>query len=93
MRIYSEDIGMEFSIENYAVLIMKSKTRQRTEGIELPNQGISERSEKRKNKYLGILEADTIKQAEMKEKIKKNTSGERENYSKPNSIAEILSKG
>ena len=43
-------------------------------------------------KYLGILEADTIKQAEMKEKEKKNTSGEQESYSKPNYIAEISSK-
>ena len=42
---------------------------------------------RKKETYLGILEADTIKHA-MKEK--KNTSGERENYSKPNYIAEIL---
>ena len=48
--------------------------------------------EKKTYKYLGILEAHTIKHAEMKEKIKKNTSGERENYSKPNYIAEIRSK-
>ena len=45
-------------------------------------------------KYLGKMEADTIKQAEMKEKkLKNNTSGERENYSKPNYIEEIFSKG
>ena len=43
-------------------------------------------------KYLGILEADTIKHTEMKEKIKKNVSGEWENYSKTNFIAEISSK-
>ena len=43
-----------------------------TEGIELPNQEkIRTLGEKETNKYLGILEADTIKQAEMKEKIKK----------------------
>ena len=35
--------------------------------------------EKETYKYLGILEADTIKQAEMKEKTKKYTSKEREN--------------
>ena len=39
-----------------------------------------------------ILEEDTMKQA-IKEKIKKNTPGERENYSKPDYIAEISSKG
>ena len=50
--------------------------------------------EKETYKYLEILEANTIKHAEMKEKIKrKNTSGERINYSKPNNMAEISSKG
>ena len=40
-----------------------------TEGIELPNQEkIRTYGEKETYKYLGILEADTIKQAEMKEK-------------------------
>ena len=44
-----------------------------------------------------ILEADTFKHAEMKEKIKnkKNTSAElkKKNYWKPNYIEEISSKG
>ena len=53
-----------------------------------------ERAEKKKTyKYLGILEADTIKQIEMEEKIKKSISGERENYSRQNYFAETLSKG
>ena len=40
------------------------------EGIELPNQEkIKMLREKETYKYLGILEADTIKQAKMKEKI------------------------
>ena len=40
--------------------------------MELPNQDkISTLGEKEMYKYLGILEADTIKQVEMKEKIKK----------------------
>ena len=43
-------------------------------------------------KYLVILEADTIKQVKMKEKTKKNISGERENFSKLSSVAEISSK-
>ena len=62
-------------------------------------------TESRKNQnaqkkgYLKILEADTIKQVEMEENIKKknpkktqNTSGERENYSKTNYIEEISLK-
>ena len=41
--------------------------------------------EKETYKYMGILEVDTIKQVEMKEKkLKRNNSGERRNYSKPN---------
>ena len=51
------------------------------------------RGEKETYKYLEILGADTIKQAEMKEKLKKNSSREQENYSKPNYTAEISSKG
>ena len=48
---------------------MKSGKRHMTEGIELPNQEkIRTLREKETYKYLGILEADTIKQEEMKEK-------------------------
>ena len=43
-----------------------------TEGIELPIQEkMRALGEKETYKYLGILETDTIKQVEMKEKIKK----------------------
>ena len=49
--------------------------------------------EKEDYKYLGGLEADTIKHVEMKEEIKKNTSGVRENNWKPHNIAENSSKG
>ena len=52
------------------------------------------RKKKETYKYLGIFEAVTVKQAEMKEKqIKMNTTGERENISKPNYIAEISRTG
>ena len=63
---------MEFSIEKCAVLVMKSGKRQLTDGMELPNKDkIKTLAENETYKYLGILEADTIKQAEMKEKIHK----------------------
>ena len=43
-----------------------------TEGIEQSNQDkIRTHGEKENYKYLGILEADNIKQVEIKEKIKK----------------------
>ena len=48
MSIYSQDIGMEFGIEKYAVLVMKSGKRHLMSGMELPNQEKLERSEKRK---------------------------------------------
>ena len=37
-RIYSQDIGMEFGIEKFAVLVMKSGKRHLTDGMVLPNQ-------------------------------------------------------
>ena len=49
--------------------------------------------EKETYKFLGILEADTIKQVIKEKKLQKSISGERENYSKTNYIAEISSKG
>ena len=63
---------------------MRSGKQQMTKRIELRNQDkIRALAEKETYKYLGILEADTVKYTEMKEKIKKNTSGERKYYSKP----------
>ena len=49
---------------------MKSRKRHMTDGIELPNQEkIRTHGEKETYKYLGIVEADTIKEEEMKEKL------------------------
>ena len=74
VRIHSQDIGMEFSIEKCALLVMKSGKRHLTDGIELPNQDkIKTLAENETYKYLGILEADTIKQVEMKNKIQKES--------------------
>ena len=72
IRIYSQDIGMEFGIERFAILVMKSSKRHMTGGMELPNHDkIRTLEENETYKYLGILEADTIKQVEMKDKIRK----------------------
>ena len=49
---------------------MKNEKRHMTEGMEQRNQENIESSEKKKHKYLGIVEADAIKQEEMKEKMK-----------------------
>ena len=38
IKIYNQDIGREFGIDICAVLIMKSRQKETTEGRELPNQ-------------------------------------------------------
>ena len=63
---------MEFGTEKCAMLVMKSGKRHMTDGRELPNQDkIRTLGENETYKYLGILEADTIKQVKMKGKIQK----------------------
>ena len=63
---------MEFGTEKFTLLVMKSGKRHLTDEIELPHQDkIRTLAENETNKYLGILEADTIKQVEMKNKIQK----------------------
>ena len=72
VRIYSQDIGMEFGIEKCAMHVMKSGKRHMTDGMEQPNHDrIRTLEEKETYKYLGILEADTIKQVQMKDTIRK----------------------
>ena len=69
IRIYSQDIGMEFGIEKCALLVMKSGKRHLTDGIELPNQDkIRTLADNETYKSLGILGADTITQVKMKKK-------------------------
>ena len=70
VRIYSQDIGMKFGIEKYAMLLMKRGKRHPTVGMKQPNQDkIRTLREKETYKYLGIFEADTIKQVEINETI------------------------
>ena len=77
VRIYSRGIGMEFGIEKCVMFVMKSGKRQLTEGMELPNKDkIKTLAENETYKYLWILEADTIKQVEMKEKNSERISQE-----------------
>ena len=56
VRIYSQDIGMEFGREKCAMFVMKSGKRCLTDGMELPNQDkIRTLAENETYKYLGIL--------------------------------------
>ena len=85
---------MEFADGKCYMLIMKSGKRHETEGIELLNQDkIKTLGEKYTYKYSGILEADTSKHAEMKEKIKKESLRRMRKLLRLNYIAEISSKG
>ena len=70
VKMYSQNIGMEFGIEKCVKLVMKSGKRHMTDRMELPNHDkIRTLGENETCKYLDILEADTIKQVEMKDKI------------------------
>ena len=90
MRIYNQHMRMELATEKCVMLIMKSGKRQMTEEIERRNQeNIRTLEEKETYKYLGILEVDTIKHAEIKEKNEKKKTLENE---KPNYIVEISSE-
>ena len=81
---------MELRLEKCAIHIKKGVKRRMRKGTELPNQYKNQNAQGKGN--LGILEADTTKQMEMKEKLKENSSRERENNSKANYIEEISSK-
>ena len=71
VRVFSADIGMEFGIDECAMLVVKRGSVQRTEGVKLPDeQTIKGFNEGDTYKYLGILHADKVKCAEMKDKVK-----------------------
>ena len=73
VRVFSEDIGMEFGIEKYAMLVMEKRKIVRSGGIELPDgKVIKSLQEGESYKYLGILEGDMF----LEEKMKLNVSKE-----------------
>ena len=93
VRIYSQNIWIEFGIERCTMLVMKSSEQHLTDRMELPNQKkIRMLGEKEMYKYLGILEANTIKHVEMKEKIKKISQENQKAMQDKNYVAETLSK-
>ena len=72
VRIFSSDICMEFGIEKCGMLIMKRGKFVKSEGIKLPNdEKIKEVDLDMGYKYLGILEADGMKDTKMKGNIGK----------------------
>ena len=71
IRIFSEDIKMEFGLSKYGVLIMKRGKVVESDGLCMPDGTMMRNIEEGGYKYLGILEADGIKHDEMKEQLKK----------------------
>ena len=76
------------------MLIMKSGKQHVTDGMELPNHNkIRTPREKETYKYIGIVEADTIKQVEMKGKIKKEYLKRTRNLLKTKQYSRNIIKG
>ena len=72
VRVFSEDIGMEFDIEKCAILVMDKGKIVKSVGIELPDgKVIKSLQEGESYKYLGILEADKFLEEKMKLSVSK----------------------
>ena len=70
--VFSEDIGMEVSIEKCAMLVMEKGNIVKSVGIELPNgKVIRSLQEDESYKYLGIFEADKFLEKKMKMNVLK----------------------
>ena len=93
VRIYIQDIGMEFVKEKCALLVMKSDKWHKAEGMELPKKTRLEGSEKSKLTNTWVSWRLTLSNKWIwKTKLRKNISAEPESYSRQNHIAEILAK-
>ena len=61
VRVFSEDIGMDFGIETCAMLVMEKGKIVKSVGIELPyGKVIKSLQQGESYTYLGILEADNL---------------------------------
>ena len=71
VKIVSEDTGMQFGFDKFAVLKMKRGKQVHCEGIDLGDVAVIEEADEEGYKYLGILERDDICQEKMKGKVQK----------------------
>ena len=72
VRVFSEDIGMEFGTEKCALPVMEKGKIVKSLGIELPDgKFIKSLQEGESYKYLGILEADKFLEKKMKLNVSK----------------------
>ena len=65
VRVFSEDIGMEFGIEKCAMLVMEKGKIVKSVGIELPDGKGIKPTRSESYKYFGILEADKFLEEKM----------------------------
>ena len=79
VRIYCQNIGMEFGIETGAMLVMKSGKRHITDGMELPNQ---DKVKTKPTNTWASSRLTTSNKWKRKTKFKKNIAGELESYSR-----------
>jgi hypothetical protein len=72
VRIFSEDIGMEFGLQKCAILVLKrGKTEEGTDDMIMPDGGeIKAMDEDSDYRYLGILECEMVKNEKVKTMIK-----------------------
>ena len=72
VRVFSEDIEMEFGIEKCAMLLMEKGKTVKSVGVELPDGKVIKSLEEGESyKYLGIVEADKFLEEKMKLKVLK----------------------
>jgi len=72
VRIFTDDIRMEFGLSKCAMIVLKRGKLVQSDGIKMPDGEMLKSLEEGDNyKYLGVLEADTIKHQTMKETVRK----------------------
>ena len=66
VRVFSDDIRMEFGLKKCAVVVMKRDKVVKNDGVDLPDGSRMKSIDEDGYKYLGILEYDEVLHAEMK---------------------------
>ena len=70
VKIFSDDVGIVFSMDKCAMLVLKKRKMVQKEGIELPDGKRMREVNLDECKYLGVLQLDFIINREIKEKVK-----------------------
>ena len=77
VKQFHDDICIEFGLEKCAIASFKKGRLTSTGNIVIDKDTeIQELDQEGVNKYLGVVESDGIQHSKMKEKIRKNITGE-----------------